>query len=336
MDLCDNKFNPTLKSEGLFHLNCLNVNYYPYSPNNSNKILINGDDRWQIQDNNPMINMFDDAAPKLLFDLGVTNTFLDRKSLCLEGTLVNTHNYPLRVNHSFHSLIRSIRVFDGYRVDIENINDYDFYCVLNFDQHLSRSQRKERACTEGFGTDMWGSDSKIVPGIKRDAEKTAYANVLTALKTVSSQVIANLPPDDQFTIIGYNSANKTTSLINAEAFFNAEYPDFDTNIYELLRNPNEPAARAYKSSKTSVKSIECWGKVKNGQLVPTNESASFAELTETNEVKFKIQLYIKSIGSSIEEISNIEGIKKKLDYGYLPLSIFKGIFSFKVRGINLY
>jgi hypothetical protein len=74
-------------------------------------------------------------------------------------------------------MIKSIIVMDGVGNFKEIIKDYDFFCALHFDQHLSISERLKRRKNEGFATNLFGTNTGVVGRWKGGSGKVESGKV---------------------------------------------------------------------------------------------------------------------------------------------------------------
>jgi hypothetical protein len=71
-------------------------------------------------------------------------------------------------------MIKSIIVMDGVGNFKEIIKDYDFFCALHFDQHLSISERLKRRKNEGFATNLFGTNTGVVGQDRKVGEEEKF------------------------------------------------------------------------------------------------------------------------------------------------------------------
>jgi hypothetical protein len=215
-----------------------------------------------------------DSNGMVTFEIN-SNQFLDPFSLYLVVDLVNDGENPLQLDGSAHSLIRNITVRKKENnVKIEEILNYNDIMNLFFELHLTRKERKERHLNEGFGYNEFGSNETIIYN-----ENINKKPILTNEGLDSMDIDKNVKTD----------------------YFNND--DKNNIKKEVLWNITTEQDEFYNISE--------WNEALNGKLVPYKIEKIEDWNDQINYKRFKIPLYLKSIGHYMSDDN----------YKFIPLKI---------------
>jgi hypothetical protein len=189
--------------------------------------------------------------------------FMDPYSLYLNLNLCNMGQCPIKLDGSAHSLIRNITVRrkSDYKI-IEEIQRYNHMMYVYFDLYLSRDERKKRHKNEGFGYNEYGSNETII----------------------------------------YNDTGIDKDIINEDEKKNIETLDIDDDFINTENIDMILNEKTYdiENDEQSIIDISEWNEANNGDLVPIKKEIEDINL-DINNKKFKIPLYLKTIGHFINE-----------------------------------
>lgn len=203
---------------------------------------------------------FDNYHNIVQFDIPCTYNALDPKQLFFEGDILNPDKFAKEIDHSFHSLIKKMIIYNGVGEQIEIIEDYDWFMTLFFDMYLSKSERLKRRQNEGFGVNKYGTDTAILwPDIDLFESKTTY-DILQSLNIKSDQSLHRQTEDNKDCIL----------------------PGLENKRFDLFR------------IKDTLQPLNSWDKVENGQLLPY--PSNFLN-KKSNLLHFKIPLMSRVIGA---------------------------------------
>ena len=213
-----------------------------------------------------------DSNASVTFEIS-SNQFLDPFSLYLVLDVVNDGYNPIQLDGSAHSLIRNITVRKKETgVKIEEIINYNDIMNLFFELHLSREERKKRHENEGFGYNEFGSNETII----------------------------------------YNENIKKTSIINPE-IMDIDKGNVKTDYFENKDKNNMKKELVWDISteQDEIYNISDWNESINGKLVPYKIEKIDEWNNQINVKRFKIPLYLKSIGHYMSDDN----------YKFIPLKI---------------
>lgn len=151
------------KDDQIIHIEKSNIEYIPLFANNNIRPFNNlqAPEIFNVKSFPAAPHGADSRNPNIrMFNLSSIN-LLDPLTLTLHLTLENLSAFPIKVEDSAHSLIKSIVVYSDNKI-VENFADYDEITKLEHLFEYGQYERSKRRLNEGFGTNQFGTDEVIL------------------------------------------------------------------------------------------------------------------------------------------------------------------------------
>ena len=151
------------KDNQIIHIEKSNNEYIPFFANNNIRPYnnIQAPEIFNVVTHPASPHGADARNPNIkMYNLSSTN-LLDPLSLTLNLTLENLSPFPIKVEDSAHSLIKSIVVYSDNKV-VENFTDYDEITKLEHLFEYGQYERSLRRKNEGFGDNQYGTNEVII------------------------------------------------------------------------------------------------------------------------------------------------------------------------------